>query len=72
MQISLPLNEMTKEEKLRVMETLWTDLTKSEEEFISPGWHEDVLKAREERIKSGREGYKDWEVAKKELRNRLL
>ena len=72
MQTSLALDKMTKEEKLRVMEALWIDLTKSQEEFSSPGWHEDVLKAREERIKSGIEEYKDWEIAKKELRDRHL
>ena len=72
MQTALPLDKMTKEEKLRVMEALWVDLTKSQEEFSSPSWHEDVLKAREERIKSGKEEYKDWEMAKKELRDRHL
>ena len=72
MQTALPLDKMTKEEKLRVMEALWVDLTKSQEEFSSPSWQEDVLKAREERIKSGKEEYKDWEMAKKELRDRHL
>ncbi len=71
MQVSLPLGEMTKEEKLRAMEELWKDLTKDEQEFISPNWHEDVLKAREERVKSGQEQYEDWETAKKKLHNRL-
>jgi len=72
MEISLPLNDMTTEEKLRVMEALWVDLTQSEEGFSSPAWHEDVLKVREERIKSGQEQYEDWEKAKKDLRDRLL
>ena len=72
MQTTLALDKMTKEEKLRIMEALWIDLTKSQEEFSSPGWHEDVLIAREERIKSGIEEYKDWEIAKKELRDRHL
>ncbi len=46
MQITLPLNEMNKEEKTRLMEILWMDLTKSEVELTSPIWHEDVLKKR--------------------------
>ena len=71
MQVSLPLNEMTKEEKLRAMEDLWKDLTEDEQEFISPNWHEDVLKARAERVKSGKEQYEDWGSAKKKLRDRL-
>lgn len=70
--MTLPLQDMTKEEKLRIMEALWIDLTRREEEFLSPNWHEDVLKAREKRVKSGAEEYRDWESAKKELRNTLL
>ncbi len=72
MEITLPLDQMTIEEKLRVMETLWIDLTRREEEFSSPAWHKDVLRLREERIKSGQEDYEDWETAKKQLRDRLL
>jgi len=70
--MTLPFDEMTKEEKLRIMEALWIDLTRNEEEFSSSNWHEDVLKAREKRVQSGREMYQDWELAKKELRERLL
>ena len=72
MDISLTLDKMTTEEKLRVMEALWVDLTSSEEEFSSPAWHADVLKVREERKNSGQEQYEDWEEAKKDLRKRLL
>lgn len=72
MEITLPLDQMTIEEKLRVMETLWIDLTQREEEFSSPAWHNDVLRSRKERIKSGAEDYEDWDAAKKQLRDRLL
>lgn len=72
MQSPLPLDKMTKEEKLRMMEALWVDLTRSQDEFSSPDWHGDVLKVREERVKSGKEEHKDWEIAKKELRDRHL
>ncbi len=69
--MTLPLEEMTREEKLRVMEALWIDLTRHEQEFLSPNWHEDVLKARERRVQSGQEEYGDWELAKKGLTKRL-
>ena len=71
MEITLPLDQMTTAEKLRAMEALWADLSRREEEFQSPAWHEDVLKEREEKIKSGQEKFIDWETAKKELRDRL-
>ncbi len=72
MEITLPLDQMSIEEKLRVMEMLWNDLTRQETEFSSPAWHEEVLKKREERIKAGHENFVDWETAKKHLRERLL
>ena len=71
MSITLPLEQMTTAEKLRVMEDIWADLTRSEQEFESPAWHESVLREREERVRSGDETPVDWEMAKKELRDRL-
>lgn len=70
--MTLQIEAMNTEEKLRVMEALWVDLTKKEEEFLTPDWHNDVLKAREQKIKSGEEQYKNWEDAIKEIRNHLL
>ena len=70
MDVTLPLDQMTVADKLRVMEALWTDLTRLPEEFQSPTWHEAILKEREERVRSGQETFIDWEVAKQELRDR--
>ena len=64
MNIALPLDQMTTAEKLRVMETLWTDLSRNEQEIESPAWHEQVLREREERVRSGQESFIDWETAK--------
>ncbi len=66
--MTLPLDKMTKEEKLQVMEELWVDLTRNENEYPSPGWHKDVLELREKRVLEGKEEYQDWELAKKNLR----
>ena len=71
MNIALPLDQMTTAEKLRVMETLWTDLSRNEQEIESPAWHEQVLREREERVRSGQESFIDWETAKQQLRDRL-
>jgi len=71
MDITLPLEKMTIAEKLRVMETLWSDLTRNEEQFESPDWHGEVLRERAARVKQGKESFVDWETAKKQLRNRV-
>jgi hypothetical protein len=34
--VTLPLEKMTVAEKLRVMEALWSDLTRNEGQFESP------------------------------------
>lgn len=72
MGITLPLAQMSLEEKLRVMEELWDDLTHKHSEFPSPAWHEDVLKLREEALRSGQDEFVDWETAKKQLRDRQV
>jgi hypothetical protein len=72
MNITLPLDQMSLADKLRVMEELWADLSRREAEVPSPAWHEEVLKQREERLRSGQETFVDWDAAKKQLRDRLL
>jgi len=68
MRTVLPVGKMTREEKLRVMEELWADLSRDEAQFESPAWHGEVLRQREEAVKSGKETFIDWEVAKKQIR----
>lgn len=67
----LPLDQMTTAEKLRAMEVLWADLTRQAEAFESPSWHGDVLRERDQKIAEGKEPSTDWEIAKRNLRDRL-
>jgi hypothetical protein len=61
-----PLNQTSIAEKLRAMEALWADSSRDEAQFESPAWHGEVLRDREEKIKSGRESFVDWEASKKQ------
>ena len=70
LQIERQLERMTREEKIQAMEALWVDLSRSDAEVESPGWHRDALGETEARIAAGRERIADWETAKRELRNR--
>jgi len=71
MPVTVPLNEMSLEEKLRLMEALWQDLSRNAEALESPEWHRDVLEEREKRIASGEACFSDWEQAKKDIRKRV-
>ena len=70
--ISLPLNEMSVEEKLQAMEMLWEDLSRREENVPSPDWHDAVLREREAALERGEEEVEDWESAKRRIRSELL
>lgn len=60
MAIGLPLDKMTTEEKLRALEEIWDSLTATPNGVPSPGWHDDILKAREE-SSQGRVGFRRLE-----------
>jgi len=70
MPVSLPLSEMTLEEKLQAMEALWDDLSRDPDTLESPAWHEDVLRERDEQVAAGEAEFVDWEEAKADIRSR--
>ena len=65
------LMKLPREEKLRIVETLWSDLVSESESFASPHWHEAELTKREKALSEKRIDVIDWEDGKKELRNRF-
>jgi putative addiction module component (TIGR02574 family) len=64
----LDIGRLSHTEKLRAMEELWDDLSRSQDEYPSPGWHGEVLRAREEALAAGRDAFVPWEEAKAILR----
>ena len=68
MSFDLPLNNMTTEEKLSVMEEIRGNLCHNPEEVPSPAWHAPILSEREHRVWEGQERITDWELAKKRVR----
>jgi hypothetical protein len=70
MKTVLQLNTLTRAEKLRALEELWKDLSRPEEDYESPPWHGDVLKAREKSLNAGEDEFVPWEEAKRILRER--
>ena len=66
----LDIGKLTRTEKLRAMEELWKDLTRSEDDYPSPKWHGDVLRDREGALKVGKDEFVPWEDAKRILGER--
>jgi len=71
MPFHLPLKDMTLQEKLDAMESLWEDLVRTPEAIDSPAWHKDVLDERFRSLKDGKTQFVDWGTAKEELRKKL-
>ena len=67
----LEIKQMSREEKLRIMEALWEDLSREDESFQSPAWHESLLQETEQTVQAGQVNIRDWKEAKKELRKRF-
>jgi len=55
-------------EKLRLLETLWDDLSRDDAQLESPAWHAAALAETQQRLASGQEQVLDWEQAKVTLR----
>jgi len=68
MKPTIPLDEMTTAEKLQAIEEIWAELQRLPEELPSPGWHADVLAARERGVQEGTSRLSDWGTAEEAAR----
>jgi hypothetical protein len=71
MPILLPLNKMSRLEKLRAMEAIWVDLSQDDGGFESPAWHEGALREAERSVAAGTAKFSDWDDAKKRIRRKV-
>lgn len=71
MTVAIPLNKMTRAEKLRALEAIWDDLRRTPAAVPSPAWHADVLQARASRVREGRARFRAWAEAKRRIRERV-
>ncbi|MCP4157808.1 MAG: addiction module protein [bacterium] len=71
MAISIPLDSMSVEEKIQVMEILWDDLCHKADDIQSPSWHKGVLNEREEALQLGADEFIDWDLAKRNIKKEI-
>jgi hypothetical protein len=64
----LSIENLTRMEKLRMMEVLWGDLSHDSETLSSPEWHAEALKEAERALAENRTHFVSWDDAKKMLR----
>jgi len=64
----LEVKMLSKTEKLRLLETLWADLSEDESCIASPPWHQDALHESERLQAEGLATFSDWSEAKVRIR----
>jgi len=65
----LTIENLTRTEKLCMMEAIWDDLTHDAVTLQPPEWHLQALKQAELSYAENQSGFISWEVAKKILRD---
>ncbi len=71
MSITVPLKNMSFEEKIQTMELLWDDLCHSSDSIESPPWHKDILIDRELALNDHDDEFIDWETAKNNIKKKI-
>ena len=66
----IPLDGMTVQEKLNLMERIWVNLSQNADDLPSPQWHGDLLDRRRKAVLSGETTFEEWEIVKQRLVNR--
>ena len=61
------IHQLPLREKLLVMEAIWEDLSREEQNLEVPQWHKEVLDERERLLAEGKAQFVDWEEAKRQI-----
>ncbi len=69
-EVVLPLDRMTLDEKLEVLNLVWVDIAKKPDEYESPEWHVEYLKKMEKAIEDGSARFIPLEEAEKIIMDR--
>jgi hypothetical protein len=64
MSVSIPLEKLSIEEKIQMMELLWDDLRSRAGIITSPPWHGKILAERRAAVERGDEQVEDWQTAR--------
>jgi hypothetical protein len=66
---AIEIQQLPRQEKLKLMELLWAELSRDEAELESPTWHADALRETAERRARGEETVLDRDQAREKLRS---
>lgn len=62
------IHQMPFREKLLVMEAIWDDISREEQNLEVPQWHKEILDERDRLVAEGKTQFLEWEDAKRQIR----
>jgi hypothetical protein len=62
------IQKMPFNEKLRIMEAIWDDISRAETDLEVAQWHKELLDERERLIAEGKARFLEWDDAKKKIK----
>lgn len=65
----LNLENLSRTEKLSMLEAIWDDLSHDAALLASPEWHAQALQEAEHAVSQNQAGFVSWDAAKKTLRD---
>ena len=65
--MKVALAEMTRQEKLDLLQALWVDLSADPNSVEFPAWHAEELAETERAVAAGEETFVDLETAKQQI-----
>lgn len=68
---NISISDLSLAQKLDLMESIWSDLSKDDQSLQSPDWHEEILNDREVALEQGKAKISDWADAKKRIKRNL-
>lgn len=60
------IHQLPLREKLLLMEALWAEISRDEQNLEVPQWHKEILDERERLLAEGKAKVVDWEEAKRQ------
>ena len=67
----ISIDGLSTQQKISLMERIWSDLSQRPEELPTPAWHGDILERRRQSDLSGEKDFENWDDVKKRLLSRF-
>jgi len=67
----ISIDGLSTQQKINLMELIWSDLSKRPEELPTPTWHGDILERRRQLVLNGESDFENWDDVKKRLLSRF-